>query len=120
MVVDLANYCCPNPKVHFVWLKVIFKSNEEITGLYEFVEMGLQFYTTDIGCCKPTVLSAEDCKKPFSARKEVQLYGVLNDLHYTAEEGDMQLGYIKMMLRKKYGKKIKATESGDEDRSPTE
>jgi hypothetical protein len=118
-VVNLKEYYTPNSEIHFVWLKVVFKSNIEVCGLDEFLRLGMQFYLTDLGSGKPKSLTFEDCKEPVAARKEAQLHGVLNDLHYTAEEGDMQVAYIKMRLRKKYGSAIKSTESGDEDRSPT-
>lgn len=119
-VVNLTEYYVPNSRIYFVWLKVVFKPNIEVSGLDEFVKLGVQFYLTDLGSGKPTSLKLEDCKESIITRKEVQLHGVLNDFHYTAEEGDMQVAYIKMRLRKKYGNAIKSTESGDEDRSPTE
>jgi len=119
-IVNLKEYFVPNSRIYFVWLKVVFKPNIEVSGLDEFIKLGMQFYITDLGSGKPTPLSFESCKDPIVVGKEAQLHGVLNDLHYTAEEGDMQAAYIKMRLRKKYGSAIKSTESGDEDRSPTE
>ncbi len=106
-------------RVFFLTIKMEFQPIVEITGLDEFINLGLQFYIVDEGTGSPRTITPDDEVNTFSVQKEGAFFGLLNKKFNTIHECITYASEIELKAVRIYGDKLLHFYRDWKDRSPS-
>ena len=106
-------------RVFFLTIKMEFQPNTEISGLEEFINLGLQFYIVDEGTGSPRIVTPDDTTNTFSVQKEGAFFGLLNKKFKKIHECITYASEIELRAVRIYGDKLLHFYRDWKDRSPS-
>lgn len=106
-------------KVYFLTIKLEFRPYTAITGLQEFIDLGLQFYIIDVNTGSPITITPSSPSEKFSVEKEGAFFGLLNKQFNTLEKCITYASEVELRAVRIYEDKILHFYRDWKDRSPS-